>query len=66
MKLRDEFHSKFDSNQLRDASKHYSTLSFVEKESFAIIDCSRQNEFIKSATMDVRIEFDCKENANTI
>jgi len=27
-----------------------------------IIDCFRQNESIKSATVDVRIEFDCKEN----
>ncbi|XP_029663005.1 uncharacterized protein LOC115235385 [Formica exsecta] len=27
-----------------------------------VIDCSRQNESIKSATVDVRIEFDCKEN----
>ncbi|KYN28041.1 hypothetical protein ALC57_02547 [Trachymyrmex cornetzi] len=34
---------------------------------FAVIDCSRQNESVKSATVDVRIEFDCKENvpANT-
>ncbi|XP_029675202.1 uncharacterized protein LOC115242802 [Formica exsecta] len=27
-----------------------------------VIDYSRQNESIKSATVDVRIEFDCKEN----
>ncbi|XP_029678050.1 uncharacterized protein LOC115244496 [Formica exsecta] len=27
-----------------------------------VIDCSRQNESIKSATVDVRVEFDCKEN----
>lgn len=27
-----------------------------------VIDCSRQNESIKSATVDVRIEFECKEN----
>ena len=41
--------------------------SFIEKGSFVVIDCSRQNESVKSATMDVRIEFDCKENmpANT-
>ena len=37
-------------------------LSFVEKGRFVVIDCSRQNETIKSATVDVRIEFDCKEN----
>ncbi|KYN14185.1 hypothetical protein ALC57_13604 [Trachymyrmex cornetzi] len=42
-------------------------LSFIEKGTFAVIDCSRQNESVKSATVDVRIEFDCKENvpANT-
>jgi len=27
-----------------------------------IIDCSRHNESIKSAIVNVRIEFDCKEN----
>ncbi|XP_029672914.1 uncharacterized protein LOC115241343 [Formica exsecta] len=27
-----------------------------------VIDCSRQNESIKSATVDVRIEVDCKED----
>ncbi|KYQ51410.1 hypothetical protein ALC60_09489 [Trachymyrmex zeteki] len=43
-------------------------LSFIEKGPFAVIDCLRQNESVKSATVDVRIEFDCKENvpANTI
>ncbi|KYQ59129.1 hypothetical protein ALC60_01857 [Trachymyrmex zeteki] len=42
-------------------------LSFIEKRPFAVIDCSRQNESVKSATVDVCIEFDCKENvpANT-
>jgi len=37
-------------------------LSFIEKRAFSVIDCSRQNESVKSATVDVRIEFDCKEN----
>ena len=42
-------------------------LSFVEKGPFVVIDCSRQNKSVKSATVNVRIEFDCKENvpANT-
>ncbi|KYN18627.1 hypothetical protein ALC57_09066 [Trachymyrmex cornetzi] len=42
-------------------------LSFIEKGPSAVIDCLRQNESFKSATVDVRIEFDCKENvpANT-
>ncbi|EZA62178.1 hypothetical protein X777_05314 [Ooceraea biroi] len=29
---------------------------------FVVIDCSRQNEAVKSATVDVRIEFDCRRN----
>ncbi|XP_018393332.1 PREDICTED: uncharacterized protein LOC108772310 [Cyphomyrmex costatus] len=37
-------------------------LSFIEKGPFTVIDCSRQNESVKSATVDVRIEFDCKKN----
>jgi len=40
---------------------------FSTNEPIVVIDCARQNESIKSATVDVRIEFDCKENipANT-
>ena len=42
-------------------------VTFLTKGPFVVIDCSRQNESVKSATVDVRIEFDCKENvpANT-
>ncbi|XP_070529826.1 uncharacterized protein [Cardiocondyla obscurior] len=41
--------------------------AFLSYGPFVVIDCSRQNESIKSATVDVRLEFDCKENvpANT-
>ena len=48
-------------------SKRYfrNVLSFVEKEPFMVIDCSRQNESVKSATVDVRIEFNCKKNVPT-
>ena len=35
---------------------------FLHNGPFVIIDCSRQNESIKSATVDVRLEFECKEN----
>ncbi|XP_070167594.1 uncharacterized protein [Polyergus mexicanus] len=35
---------------------------FLTHGPLVFIDCSRQNESIKSATVDVRIEFDCKEN----
>jgi len=40
----------------------FNVLSFIEKGPFVIIDCSRQNEFVKSAIVNVRIEFDYKEN----
>ncbi|XP_018400174.1 PREDICTED: uncharacterized protein LOC108777718 [Cyphomyrmex costatus] len=41
--------------------------TFLRNGPFVIIDCSRQNESVKSATVDVRMEFECKENvlANT-
>ena len=35
---------------------------FADHGPFVVIDCSRQNELVKSATVDVRIEFDCREN----
>jgi len=43
-------------------------LTFLMNGPFVVIDCARQNESIKSATVDVRIDFDCKENVpvNTI
>jgi len=43
-------------------------ITFLTNGPFVLIDCSRQNESIKNTTVDVRIEFDCKENvpANTI
>jgi len=49
------------------ASERFNVFSFIEKEPFAVIDCSRQNESVKSTTVNIRIKFDCKENvpANT-
>ncbi|XP_043262524.1 uncharacterized protein LOC122403218 [Colletes gigas] len=44
---------------------HCSRDNFSLHGPFVVIDCSRQNESIKSATVDVRIEFDCKENVPT-
>ncbi|XP_071575602.1 uncharacterized protein [Temnothorax nylanderi] len=35
---------------------------FARVAPLVVIDCSRQNEAVKSATVDVRIEFECKEN----
>jgi len=40
--------------------------TFANKGSFMITDCSQQNEFIKSATVDVRLEFECKKNVLVI
>nr|XP_012234583.1 PREDICTED: uncharacterized protein LOC105679250 [Linepithema humile] len=41
--------------------------NFLKAGPFVVIDCSRQNDSVKSATVDVQIEFDYKENipANT-
>ena len=40
---------------------------FRDRGPFVVIDCSRQNESVKSTTVDVRIEFECKNDipANT-
>ncbi|XP_050453263.1 uncharacterized protein LOC126852467 [Cataglyphis hispanica] len=40
----------------------FNLAKFITFGPIVVIDCSRQNESIKSATVDVRIEFDCKEN----
>ncbi|XP_036147081.1 uncharacterized protein LOC118647050 [Monomorium pharaonis] len=39
-----------------------SVTMFRHNGPLVIIDCSRQNESIKSATVDVRLEFECREN----
>jgi len=36
--------------------------NFLRSGSFVIIDCARQNESVKSATVDARLEFERKEN----
>ncbi|RLU23493.1 hypothetical protein DMN91_003698 [Ooceraea biroi] len=35
---------------------------FLHCGPLVVLDCSRQNETVKSATVDVRIEFDCRRN----
>ena len=35
---------------------------FIGNEPLIVIDCSRQNESLKSAPVDVRIEFETKNN----
>jgi len=40
--------------------------TFLHNGPFVIIDCSRQNESVKSGTVDVRLDFECKDlPANT-
>ena len=45
----------------------FTVAEFLQFGPLVVIDCSRQNESIKNGTVDVRIEFECKENvpANT-
>ncbi|XP_024867147.1 uncharacterized protein LOC112451628 [Temnothorax curvispinosus] len=40
----------------------FSPREFARVASLVVIDCSRQNEAVKSVTVDVRIEFECKKN----
>ncbi|XP_071579518.1 uncharacterized protein [Temnothorax nylanderi] len=40
----------------------FSPCEFARVAPLVVVDCSRQNETVKSATVDVRIEFECKEN----
>ncbi|XP_071576357.1 uncharacterized protein [Temnothorax nylanderi] len=40
----------------------FSPREFARVAPLVVINCSRQNEAVKSATVDVRIEFECKEN----
>ncbi|XP_071575538.1 uncharacterized protein [Temnothorax nylanderi] len=40
----------------------FSPREFARVAPLVVIDCSRQNKAVKSATVDVRIEFECKEN----
>ena len=42
--------------------KLFKTDSFKNLFPLVIIDCSRQNESVKSGTMDVRLEFEFKKN----
>ncbi|XP_071579756.1 uncharacterized protein [Temnothorax nylanderi] len=61
--------SRFDDCNLTNGYYGYEYLepsltvsTFLRNGPFVIIDCSRQNESVKNATVDVRIEFDCMEN----
>ena len=40
----------------------FTVAEFLQFGPLVVIDCSRQNESIKNGTVDVRIEFECKEN----
>ena len=36
--------------------------NFIKKSPLIVIDCSKQNEFLKTGAVDVRLEFESKEN----
>lgn len=36
--------------------------AFIQVSPLVVIDCSYHNESVKSATVDVRLEFECREN----
>ncbi|XP_071629480.1 uncharacterized protein [Temnothorax longispinosus] len=60
-----EMYAKFRGAYYGDSRDNalFSPREFARVAPLVVIDCSRQNEFVKSATVDVRIEFENKENA---
>jgi hypothetical protein len=59
-----EMYAKFRGAYYGDSRDHalFSVREFARIAPLVVIDCSHQNESVKSATVDVRIEFECKEN----
>ena len=59
-----EMYAKFRGAYYWDSRDHalFSVREFTRVAPLVVIDCSHQNESVKSATVDVRIEFECKEN----
>ncbi|XP_011859335.1 PREDICTED: uncharacterized protein LOC105556832 [Vollenhovia emeryi] len=55
-----KFQKSYYGRKLDDA--YLTVKSFLTSGPFVVIDYSRQNEAVKSATVDVRVEFECKEN----
>ena len=65
-----QFHKSYyghSCNRIMDIVALFTVAEFLQFGPLVIIYCSRQNESIKNGTVDVRIEFECKENvpANT-
>lgn len=58
-------YAKFRKSYYGNGEPLLNTIDFLRYASIAIIDCSRQNESVKSATVDVRIDFECRDNAPT-
>jgi len=62
-----DMYTKFRKTYYRNENREpvLSFSDFTKNGPLAVIDCSRQNESVKSATVDIRIEFECKENIPT-
>ena len=60
-----QFHKSYYGHSCNEAL--FTVAEFLQFGPLVVIDYSRQNESIKNGTVDVRIEFECKENvpANT-
>ena len=62
-----DMYAKFGRSYYGHGEPLLNAIEFHKYAPIAVIDCSRQNESLKSATVDVRIDFEFKENvpANT-
>ena len=62
-----DMYAKFSRSYYGHGEPLLNAAEFLRYAPIAVIDCSRQNESVKSATVDVRIDFECRESvpANT-
>lgn len=61
------FNKNYYHDRVDDSSPTISREKFIDKYPIWVIDCSRQNEIVKSGSVDIRLDIDAKENfpANT-
>ena len=46
----------------KECSPYFTISEFLEKSPIVVIDCSKQNDSVKSGAVDVRLEIEADEN----
>ncbi|XP_076283918.1 uncharacterized protein LOC143220353 [Lasioglossum baleicum] len=57
-----DMYTKFQESYYGNGEALLNVIDFLKYGPFIVLDCSRQNEALKNATIDVRIEFECRAN----